>query len=124
MQSFDHFSYPLAIDQGAGAVAEEGDYGAYIRALILQTIMTAQGERINRPEFGASMRRLVFAPLSAGIESFVQTMVLQALNRWLSRHVRTEAVRVHVDGERLLVEIDYVVLAHGEQQFLTMEVAA
>ncbi|MFN3389087.1 MAG: GPW/gp25 family protein [Allosphingosinicella sp.] len=124
MTAFDHFAYPFAIDASAGAIAEQDDYGAYVRALILQTVMTAQGERINRPEFGASIRRLVFAPLGAGMENFVQTMVLQALDRWLGRYIRTEEVRVRVAGETLFVDIDYLVLAKGEQQFLTMEVTA
>ncbi len=124
MQAQDRFAFPFAIDRGIGTIAEESDYGRYIRALVLQTIMTAQGERINRPEFGASIRRLVFAPLGAGIENFVQALVLQALNRWLPRHIRTEGVRVRVQGERLFVEIDYVVLAQGEQQYLSMEVTA
>lgn len=122
--AFDHFAYPLAIDRNFGAIAEQDDYGAYIRALIIQTIMTAQGERINRPEFGASIRRLVFAPLGSGLENFVQTMVLQALDRWLGRYIRTEQVRVRVSEETLFVDIDYLVLAKGEQQFLSMEVTA
>ncbi|MBV8686501.1 MAG: GPW/gp25 family protein [Alphaproteobacteria bacterium] len=124
MAAFDHFAYPLAIDRGLGTIAEQDDYSAYIRALVIQTIMTAQGERINRPEFGASIRRLVFSPLNVGVERFVQTIVLQALNRWLSRYIRTTEVRVRVAEETLLVEIDYVLLAEGEEQFLSMEVTA
>jgi uncharacterized protein len=124
MTAFDHFAYPMAIDRALGTIGEQDDYGAYIRNLILQTVMTAQGERINRPEFGASIRRLVFAPLGSGLENFVQTMVLQALDRWLGRYIRTEQVRVRVSGETLFVDIDYLVLAKGEQQFLSMEVTA
>lgn len=124
MTALDRFGYPLAIDRALGTIAEQPDYGDYIRDLIIQTIMTAQGERINRPEFGASIRRLVFAPLGSGLENFVQTMVLQALDRWLGRYVRTEQVRVRVSGETLFVDIDYFVIAKGEQQFLTMEVTA
>ena len=124
MPAFDHFAYPPAIDRSLGTIAEQDDYGAYIRTLIIQTIMTAQGERINRPDFGASIRRLVFAPLGSGLENFVQTMVRQALDRWLGRYIRTEQVRVRASGETLFVEIDYLVLAKGEQQFLSMEVTA
>ena len=54
--------YPFAIDAGGGQVAEEGDYEAYIRQLIRQVLMTAPGERINRPDFGAGVRRMVFSP--------------------------------------------------------------
>ena len=116
--------FPFAIDTGAGALAQESDYEAYIRQLIRQVLLTAQGERINRPDFGASIRRLVFAPLGSGLENFVQTMVRQALDRWLGRYIRTEQVRVRASGETLFVDIDYLVLAKGEQQFLSMEVTA
>lgn len=122
-QSFDHFAFPLAVDRGAGTIAEEADYNKYIKGLILQTVLCAQGERINRGDFGASIRRLVFAPLADGIESFVQTMVLEALERWLSNLVRTEEIRVRVSGETLTIEIEYMVIARGERHFLTMEVA-
>lgn len=124
MEHYDHLAYPLAIDRGIGTVAEEGDYGAYIRSLILQVLMTAQGERINRPDFGASLRRLVFAPLGANVETWVQALVLQALNRWLARYVRVEQVRVRVKDTTIQVDLDYTVLAQGEVQFLTMEVTA
>jgi hypothetical protein len=124
MESFDRLAYPLAIDRGIGTIAEEGDYGAYIRSLILQVLMTAQGERINRPDFGASLRRLVFAPLGANIETWVQTLVLQALNRWLARYVRVERIVVGVNDTTITIDLDYTVLAQGEAQFLTMEVTA
>lgn len=124
MEHYDHLAYPLAIDRGIGTVAEEGDYGAYIRSLILQVLMTAQGERINRPDFGASLRRLVFAPLGANVETWVQALVLQALNRWLARYVRVEQVTVRVKDTTIQVDLDYTVLAQGEVQFLTMEITA
>lgn len=124
MTAYDRLAYPLAIDRGIGAIAEEGDYGRYLRALILQVLMTAQGERINRPDFGASLRRLAFAPLQVGVEAFVQTLVLQAVNRWLGRYVRVEQVSVRVEAETIRIDLDYTVLAIGEAQYLTMEVTA
>ncbi|MGV3554871.1 MAG: GPW/gp25 family protein [Croceibacterium sp.] len=124
MEHYDHLAYPLAVDRGIGTFAEEGDYSDYIRSLILQVLMTAQGERINRPEFGASLRRLVFAPLGANIETWVQTLVLQALDRWLARYVRVERVTVIVADTAIRIDVDYAVLAQGEMQFLTMEVTA
>ena len=123
MESHDHLAFPLAIDRGAGSLAEAADYEAYIKTLILQTIMTAKGERINRPGFGASIRRMLFDPLRSGVERFVQTMVLQALNEWLSAYIRTQDVRVTVRDSKLGVEIDYLVLARGDIHYLTMEVS-
>jgi hypothetical protein len=62
--------------------------------------------------------------MGSGLENFVQTMVRQALDRWLGRYIRTQEVRVRVSGEILFVDIDYLVLAKGDQQFLSMEVTA
>ena len=123
MKSYDNFAFPLSVDSNAGTIAEQGDYDAYIRALIFQVLMTAQGERINRPEFGASLKRLVFSPLRMGTERLVQSTVLQALNRWLARYIKTQDVRVTVADEALLIEVDYLVMAVGETRYLTMEVA-
>lgn len=118
----DHIAYPFSIDAGAGGLASEADYDAYVKSLILQVLMTAHGERINRPDFGASLRRLVFSPLAAGITTFVQTMILQALNRWLSEVIRVETIKVDIVMEEVRVEVAYVVLARGTRRHLTMEV--
>ena len=36
------------------------DYDAHIRDLIEQVLFTAPGERVNRPDFGSGLLRLVF----------------------------------------------------------------
>src|SRR6476661_8979078 len=38
--------------------------GEHIRDLIEQVLFTAPGERVNRPDFGCGLQRLVFAPNS------------------------------------------------------------
>ena len=118
----DYLAYPFAIDAGSGTLARAPGYEDYVRGLILQVLLTAHGERINRPDFGASLRRLVFSPLSAGIETFVQTMVLQALNRWLADVIRVDSVKVTVVMEQIEVEVAYLVLARGETHYLNVEV--
>lgn len=118
----DRIAYPFAADSGTGELAREPDYELYVKNLILQVLLTAHGERINRPDFGASLRRMVFAPLTGGIGAFVQAMVLQALTRWLSEVIRVETVNVSVVAETLRVDVSYVVLARGEVRYLTMEV--
>jgi uncharacterized protein len=114
--------FPFAIDAGSGALAEEGDYDAYIRQLIRQVLLTAQGERINRPDFGAGIRKLVFAPASPATASLTQTLVYQALSTWLSSLIRLEQVRVAAIEERIQIGVDYTVVAKGERQFLNVEV--
>jgi phage baseplate assembly protein W len=54
--------FPFSINGQLGRLAQERDYEEYIKQLIRQVLFTAQGERINRPDFGAGVKRLVFHP--------------------------------------------------------------
>ncbi len=115
--------YPFAIDAGGGRVAEEGDYEAYIRQLIRQVLLTAPGERINRPDFGAGIRRMVFAPNSPEVASMAQTFVYQALTRWLATLIKVEEIRVSAVESTMFVDIRYVVIQRGESRLLREEIA-
>ncbi len=115
--------YPFAIDAGGGRVAEESDYEAYIRQLIRQVLLTAPGERINRPDFGAGIRRMVFAPNSPEVASMAQTFVYQALTRWLATLIKVEEIRVSAVESTMFIDIRYVVIQRGESRLLREEIA-
>jgi len=121
-EPFHAIRFPFAIDAGGGALAEEGNYETYVRQLIHQVLLTAQGERINRPDFGAGVRKLVFAPNSPGTASLAQTLVYEALTTWLSTLIRVEQVSVAAKEERLEIGVDYTLIARGERRFLNVEV--
>ena len=114
--------YPFAIDANAGRVAEEPDYDAYIRQLIRQVLLTAPGERLARPTFGAGVRRMVFSPLSQATAAYTKTLVLEALTSSLDRFIKVEAVEVAVDESRLDITIRYFVRHTGESALLNEEV--
>lgn len=123
MSGFLHsLRYPFAVDRGGGRAAEEGDYEAYIRQLIRQVLLTAPGERVNRPDFGAGVRRMVFAPNSPAVASLAQTFVYQALTRWLGSVIRLEQVAVVSQDATLLITVRYLVLQRGETRVLNEEV--
>lgn len=115
--------YPFGIDVGGGRAAEEGDYEAYVRQLIRQVLLTAPGERINRPDFGAGVRRMVFAPNSPEVASMAQTFVYQALTRWLATIIKVEAVQVSAVESTLFIDVRYLVIQRGETRLLREEVA-
>lgn len=114
--------YPFAINSRIGRLAEEHDYEEYIKQLIRQVLFTAQGERINRPEFGAGVRRLIFGPNSPATASLAQTLVYQALTTWLGTLIRTDEVQAEADNERLNISVVYTILARQERRFLNLEV--
>jgi uncharacterized protein len=114
--------FPFAIDDRLGRLAQENDYEPYIKQLIRQVLLTAQGERINRPDFGAGVKRLVFAPNSAATASLTQILIFQALTTWLGTLIRTDDVKAEADNERLNIVIVYTILAKQERRFLNLEV--
>lgn len=120
---FQAIYHPLAISGKSARLRQETDYEAYIRQLIRQVLLTAPGERINRPEFGAGVRRLVFAPLSPATASLAQTTIYQALVTWLDSLIRVENVTAEASTPgRLDIAVTYILRARGERRFLNVEV--
>ena len=86
-------------------------------------LLTRSGERINRPDFGAGIRAMVFAPLSDTTANLAQTAVYTALKQELEAFIRVEDVRVEVQQpSTLVVTVVYLILATNEQRFLNVEV--
>jgi hypothetical protein len=112
------FRFPAGVDRSGGRWAEEADYDAYVRQLIRQVLLTARGERINRPDFGAGVRRLIFAPLSDATAMLARTMIYEALTRWLATIIAVESVEARADQSKLEVAVIYRVIAHGERRYL------
>ena len=121
-QSTQNIRFPFAIDARLGRLALETDYDEYIKQLIRQVLFTSQGERINQPDFGAGVKRLVFAPNSLATASLAQTVIFQALTTFLGTLIRTDTVTAEAADERLNIGIVYTVLSRREQRFLNVEV--
>jgi phage baseplate assembly protein W len=120
---FQAIYHPVSIAAASGRLRQETDYEAYVRQLIRQVLLTAPGERINRPEFGAGVRRLVFSPLSPATASLAQTTVYEALTAWLGTLIRVENVEATAsEPGRLDIEVTYLLRARGERRFLNVEV--
>lgn len=113
---------PLSFNPLFGRTQEESDYDAYVRQLIRYLLLTSPGERINRPSFGAGVRRLVFAPISDATAMLARTLVYDALSRWLAPVIKLEQVTLEARTETLLITVVYRVIAHGEQRYLNEEV--
>lgn len=118
----DSVRYPFAIDPEAGRLAQEPDYAAHVDQLVRQVLLTSPGERINRPDFGCGLRRMVFAPNSTATASLLQVMVLEALERWLADVITVDQVRVVSRDSLLEVTVAYIINARAERRFLNLVV--
>jgi len=81
----------------------------HIRDLIQQVLFTAPGERVNRPDFGSGLLRLVFAPNSDELAAATQFLVQGALQQWLGDLIEVNDVKVDNSDSSLFVEVHYTV---------------
>lgn len=107
-------AFPFYINK-QGLVAG-ATYDDHIYQMIEQLIFTAPGERVNRPDFGCGLDRLVFAAGGDEMVTVTQSLVLGELQKWLGDVIRVEAVQVQMEESTLLVTIRYIVLNSGQRR--------
>ena len=108
------YAFPFRID-GSSRQAGQSAYPQHVDEMIRQTLLTAPGERIDLPEFGCGLRRVLFAPHSTGLDSTTEILVRQSLDRWLGDQIEVRKVTVATpeetgDEARLELEIDYLLI--------------
>ena len=120
--TFPSIKYPFAVDAGRGRLAEEEDYAEHVEQLMMQVLFTAPGERINRPDFGCGVKRLVFAPNSAVTAALAQVTIFQSLTKWLGSAITVDDVKVAAIDNRMEITIAYTLKARLERRYLNLEV--
>jgi uncharacterized protein len=80
---------------------------------IQSILLTARGERVMLPEFGAGLRRFLFEPNSPATRRAIAEAVRNALIDWEPRidPQRVEVTTDERDVNLLLIHVDYVVRA-------------
>jgi phage baseplate assembly protein W len=114
--------YPFAIDKGLGKLAEETNYAAHVEQMIKQVLFTNPSERVNRPDFGCGLLRMVFAPNSEATASLTKVLIVQSLDKWLGTLIEVIDVDAQAIEETLEIKIVYLLKARQEQRFLNLEV--
>ena len=92
------FAVPFAIDAGSGQAAR-ASYQDHVDQMIRQVLLTDPGERVCLPTFGAGLRRLIFAPISAQLGATTQMIVSQALTTWLGDQIAVQKVTVETSAD-------------------------
>ena len=121
-EPFISIRYPPGIDKGLGRLSVETDYAEHVEQMIKQVLFTNPGERINRPDFGCGIRRMVFAPNSDITASLAQVSVYQALDKWLSSVIDVSRVEVEAQEEILRIKVAYILKVRQERRYLNLEV--
>lgn len=94
----------------ASGTAQATDQDRHIRDLIEQVLLTAPGERVNRPTFGTGSGQLVFQPNSDMLAIAQQKMIQASLQQWLSDLLAVNAVTVENQDAQLIITVKYTVI--------------
>jgi len=109
-----NIDFPFHFDsRGRTASTDDNDH---IRDMIEQFLFTNPGERVNRPDFGAGLLQLVFAPNSPELATAVQFTIKAGLQRWLSDLIEVRTLKVSSEDAALHIEVSYLVRRTQQQQ--------
>jgi phage baseplate assembly protein W len=112
-------AFPFGFDSaGQTALA---DPRRHLRNLIEQILLTSPGERVMRPDFGAGVGAMVFAPTGDALATALETMAHAALQQGLGSRAQIIGVSVRAGDGRLDVEVRYRA-ANAAAETLVVEV--
>ena len=114
--------YPYAV--GGSAIPNTTDADDHLRDLILQVLFTNPGERVNLPEFGAGVQRLVFEPTGDTLRASAEFLISTNLQRWLGDRIAVEQVSVAAesgDTGGVTIEITYSTKATQQRGSVTVQ---
>jgi phage baseplate assembly protein W len=122
MQRLD-YAFPFRLDLQSRQASQASGYQTHVEDMIKQVLLTAPGERIDLPQFGCGVRKLLFAPNSDALAATTQVMIQQALNQWLGNQITVSNVTVTPpedtpDQSQLLIQINYVLIETQSMQGL------
>lgn len=103
--------FPYHFD-GRDRTAEIDEPG-HIRNLIEQILFTNPGERVNRPDFGAGILQLIFAPNSPEAAATAEFMIQGALQQRLGQRIAVEEVTTTSVDATVTITIVYRILRSG-----------
>jgi len=117
-----NLDYPFHLgSDGRTAVTGNDDH---IRDMIEQLLFTSPGERVNRPDFGSGLLRMVFAPNSPEVATALQFSLQADLQRWLGDLIELQALEVTSIDSSLLISIQYLVRRSNESKTEQFTLAA
>jgi hypothetical protein len=119
---FTSIRHPIGVDESLGQLAGEPDYGEHVDQLVRQVLLTSPGERVNRPDFGCGVKRMVFAPNAKVTATLTRVTIVEALNRWLGSVLTVTEVSVRALEETLEIRVVYALKARQETRYLNLQV--
>jgi uncharacterized protein len=111
-------SFPLRVTElGAVALSTRREV---VREQLEQLLLTVPGERVNRPDFGCGIQRLIFDGTDPLALATAEYIISTSVRRYMRELVTLDAVRVTVEDSTVLVDILYTLVGTGEESAVTI----
>jgi len=107
-----YLTFPYQID-AAGHTATN-DLSAYVESLVLLVLQTDPGERVNRPDFGAGLKSLVFLGMDGAFGSAAETLIRGKLMQFLGDVITIQTLQVQAQQDLAQVSLIYTIIYTGE----------
>jgi hypothetical protein len=121
MKGYPSFlSFPFQIGPD-GRTASPADLDAHVRDELLQLLLTTLGERLFLPELGTNLRRLVFENTSDSTLGVTQSVVADALQKWLGTRVTVLALTVSTENSAIEVMLQYRAIGSSATKVMKLE---
>ena len=98
-------AFPYVFD--SNQVTALADEPAHVRQMLEQLLFTMPGERVNRPDFGCGIQRMVFAPQSTEVVATLQALVESEIHRWMGDVISLRKLEVTAEDATLRVLLEY-----------------
>ena len=98
-------AFPYVFD--TNRVTGLADEPAHVRQMLEQLLFTLPGERVNRPDFGCGIQRMVFAAQSTEVVATLQALVESEIHRWLGDVLSLRKLDVASEDATLRVRLEY-----------------
>lgn len=93
-----------------------------IKSNLINLLLTYKGERIENPEFGADLPRLLFEPISEDTFYKIQNQILTNVGIYIPE-VTILNIEINPDADRntILIKIEYKLNISGQQDNIIIE---
>ena len=115
-----HLSFPFQIGVD-GRTANVSSMEEHVRDELMQLILTNLGERVNIPEFGGGVRRLIFENITDTTAAMTKAQLTRAISRWLGHRITLEELVVNTDNEKIEIEIKYRIAGTEDSRIIRFE---
>ncbi|MEM1076110.1 MAG: GPW/gp25 family protein [Pseudomonadota bacterium] len=114
-----HLTHPFGPD-GTGRIGTTEDRYMRARNLLLSVLLTAPGERLMRPEFGAGIQEMLFDSNSEALETAGDFLIRSSVQRYLSDVLVLDDLTINRNEGILEITVTYGLVGEDERRTETL----